>query len=252
MGPIKKNCPTDPEGQKAVLGTTIPHNSQNQKKSHMDLMSGCTCMAAGPIAIRFRDIINAAICSPLLYIEQLACTTSGSHGFFSCQALLHPCLTCLIPPPPLYCSTPVLLHPCTVQQLSIETFMHYMNCLLYAYQEVVCAQLAFEASDLHNSLVLFVFFSHTEKRQSGCFLRDRDFKERKNIKAAISCTCVCRVNNAFGSALHIRYVIADFICMTLQGGQCACLPICVFLGRSKWSSAVTRLTVLGLLSNLVI
>ena len=51
MGPIKKIAPTDPEGQKAVSGTTIPHNSENQKKSHMDLMSGYTCMAAGPNGI---------------------------------------------------------------------------------------------------------------------------------------------------------------------------------------------------------
>ena len=39
MGPIK-NCPTDLDGQKAVLGTTIPHNSENKKKSHVDFMSG--------------------------------------------------------------------------------------------------------------------------------------------------------------------------------------------------------------------
>ena len=53
-GAHKKNCPTDPEGQKAVFGTTIPHNSENQKKSHMDRMSGLplkTALAAGPIGI---------------------------------------------------------------------------------------------------------------------------------------------------------------------------------------------------------
>ena len=53
MGPIKKS-PTGPEGQKTVFGSTMHHNSENKKKSHMGRMSGLplkTALAAGQLGI---------------------------------------------------------------------------------------------------------------------------------------------------------------------------------------------------------